>query len=63
MSGESDDETNHKQKKNDQLNPKEKQYKNKGLVNEEKMKNKKQYKEAKRKIKMKQKQGTLNKIE
>ena len=40
---------------------KKKEFKNKGAVSEDKMKNKRQYKEARKKLKMKKKQGVGNK--
>ena len=40
---------------------KKKEFKNKGAVSEDKMKNKRQYKEARKKLKMKKKQGVASK--
>ncbi len=47
--------------KESQENKTDKQHKNKGSVSEDKMKNKRQYKEARKKLKMKKKQGVMNK--
>ena len=55
LSGDSDDE---EQKSQD---GKKKEFKNKGAVSEDKMKNKREYKEARKKLKMKKKQGIMNK--
>lgn len=52
----SDDE-NTKKDSNKKVHKEPKEYKSKGLVSEDKMKNKKEYKEAKRKTKLKSKKG------
>jgi hypothetical protein len=55
-SGDDDNDSDKEEKKQG-----DKTFKNKGAVSEDKMKNKRAYKEARKKLKMKKKQGVMDK--
>ncbi len=60
LSGDEGSDSDGKEEKK-QANGDKKEFKNKGAVSSEKMQNKRQYKEARKKIKMKKRQGIMDK--